>query len=219
MQAVSARRMRGPSDTNGYKGMRPHGVKFRRREAALGADQQRGGSVSRDDSRCDGAFGRRVELPPRLPIPEDFHQGARRMQPGHCQPLALFRRLDGDGGKPGLVHPVRIGPLCDNRKECRHSQFGGLLHDKVGGVALQQCENQPKVRLGRLRAQAVLDQKGCPVAPDGLDLSYEFSVAPVEQPHRVTSAATHDGTEIVRLRRGRLDRRTGSKRLVHIQAD
>ena len=104
------------------------------------------------------------------------------MQDRNSQPFALFGRLGGDRGEPGLVYPVCVGPLGDHRKQCGDAQFGRLLHDEVGGVPLQQGEHQPEVGLRRLLRAGVLG-RAAPSRPMAVDPRGEFAVAAVEQPH------------------------------------
>ena len=60
--------------------------------------------------------------------------------------------------RAALVRSVKTGSSAGG------AEFGGLLHDQVGGVALQQGEDEPEVGLGLLRAELGLDGQGGAVA-------------------------------------------------------
>ena len=82
------------------------------------------------------------------------------------------------------------------------AEFGRLLHDEIGGVALQQRECQPQIGLRRLGAESGRSTRR--VARSRRTVSMrggEFAVAAVEQQHRIARAAPHHGAKIMRLRR------------------
>ena len=88
------------------KGMPPQRVKFRRREAAFGADQQR--ALGRAPGRC--AAPRRARWRRSGGGPAASRRARRRARRGgsqlrHGQALALLGGLDRDGGEPIRVDP------------------------------------------------------------------------------------------------------------------
>ena len=135
----------------------------------------RGGALDRDKQ---AAVGR--------PVGQQCVERLRWMQTRHGQPFALFGGFDGDGCAGELRSPgaywlrsVMTG------EQCGDAEFGRLLHDQVGGIALQQRKDQPKVGFRRLRAQLLVHAETGAVAPDHLDAGSPFAVASVEQVDRV----------------------------------
>ena len=128
MAAVSARRMRGPSDTGVTKG------RARKRQAPLGVSRPPGRSAGAARIAPPAAGRRRRSIAPRQQMRRSGRPGAsrsasarlRRMR-GHGQPLALLRRLDGDGGQPVEVDPRGLGARGHHRQDRRCAQFGGLF--------------------------------------------------------------------------------------------
>ena len=141
------------------------------------------------------------------------------MQTRHGQPFGLFGGFDGDGAQASFVHPVRIAAFGDDGEQCGDTEFGRLLHDQVGGIALQQRKDQPKVGFRRLGPQLLVHAEIGAVAPDHLDAGSEFAVASVEQVDHVAWASPHDGAEVVRLLRRGGDGFAGAERCGDMEAD
>ena len=204
MAAVSARRMRGPEATSVTRGCgrsasssagaKPPSGPTSRPAGPAWDERRRGARVRR--RRTGGA--RRASAAGRA---------ARRQRRGswiggtvrrsHCSAASMAMacsraRLT----RWALVRAVSTG------QQRRHAEFGRLLHDQIGGVALEQRERQPQIGLGACgRSRASTTKLGGAAAQRG-DARGPFAVGAVEQHDRVADRAAHHDAEVMRLRRG-----------------
>jgi len=95
---------------------------------------------------------------------------------------------------------MRIDAVREDGVQCGDAEFGRLLDDEIGGVALEQRECQPQIGTFGLGVCSMLNPQSGTVAPDGLDAGGEFAVAAIEQQQPVARPAPHDVGKIMHLR-------------------
>ena len=155
MAAVSARRMRGPK-------LKPVATKGcgRAASSSRGANPP-SGPTSRPAGPAAGRSGGGVA---------PLHRGEQRRGPParRAAASAVSRRLAMRGtvrrslcsaasmaiaaSRSGLIRAALVASV-DHRQQRGGAEFGGLLHDQVGGVALERGERQPEIGLRRLRTR------------------------------------------------------------------
>ena len=148
-----------------YKGMPEHGVKLCRCEAAFGTDQEGGRRAACGLGGCAlvrSMAAYRVRAGGQSASRPGRRRGACRtgtVRRSHCSAASVaMAARRASLTRAALVRSVRTG------SSRRGAEFGGLLHDQVRGVALQQGEHEPEVGLGCLRATLGFDGQGGAVA-------------------------------------------------------
>ena len=163
MQAVSARRMRGPSDDRQLQRdapaarQAPLGVKPPSGPTSSAARPVRRHDAQRRVAALDGGEQAAVRAASRP-------AGRRAAVPGAAR--GTVRRSDCSAASMAMAVSrsafIRCGvaALGDDRQQGGNAEFGRLLHHQIGGVALQQREYQPQIGLRRLGSEPALDRAG-----------------------------------------------------------
>ena len=149
MQAVSARRIRGPSVTSVTKGYVAHRVKLRRCEAAFRADQQCGGTIALAFIVGQAARSTADEQRPgRLAIRRAYRlTGRERLYWRDGKAFGLLRRLDRDRDQAGFVHPMGIGAFGQDRQQRGDAKLGRLLGHESVASRFSRGERRARIRL------------------------------------------------------------------------
>jgi hypothetical protein len=187
MAAVSARRIRGPSDAGTRKG------------AALGPDEQRGRTRLGPRRRIVAPFDRGDQRPPHGPVPQARLQRQWRVDHRYGQALALLGGLDHDCAETVGVGPRRLAPCRDHGVDFGHAQLRRLFHCPFQRLALDDGEQQPVVGFRGLRAQQRLRLQQRTAFAERHDAGLPLSVAAVEYPQPVARRSAHDGAEVARV--------------------
>ena len=209
MAAVSARRMRGPSETGRTNRSRSSTARSRGPNPPSGPTSNAAGPVA-------GAQGLRVARSSATnsgrfagPGGQNLVQRPGRADHRNRQPLALLRRLDRDGAQPVLVDPSGVGPFGEHRQQRRDPSSVAFCTTRSVVSRFSTANTSHRSASGACGRTQGLGREHRLAARQGGDPRRPFAVAAVEQAHASPIAAAHDAAEVMRLSRARLDRRAG----------
>ena len=128
------------------------------------------------------------------------------------QQAALFGGLDHIGAQALQIHAPNLSAPREHGDQPRDAHLRGLLNHIIESRLLERREGVVEIAGRALRAHLFQDDKRRLFARGHFDPRPPFSVAAVEQQHRIVRAQAQHVQEIVPRRRRRNDARADMKR-------